>query len=631
MPEAGARRRAAALAGAAVVGWSVVGIAQISDDDDRPAVEDQVPPAAAGEPPRPEAERPEAERPPEVPYRARIEGDLEAPLRELLEQVSESRRMTDQPPSSLARLQRRAEGDLARLREALRSRGYYDSTVGLRIEREAAPVEVIFEVEPGPLYTFGEVAIDTGPEPTDLRLPEPPALGVTPGEPAAARAVLDAQQRLLERVKAQGFVLAETTSPRVIVDHDRRTMDVTFNLRPGPHARFGPVVVEGLETVEQARVDRRLAWETGELITPEKIEEARRRLVETGLFRRVEITPEAPEGGATEVPVRVRLTERKHRSVGLGVRYRTDEGPGGNVFLEHRNLFGRGETGTVELDGSGIGFSLSGSFKKPDFYRLNQAFIADTEFRYDDTDAFESTSASASAGIEREFRAGLVGRAALAFRYVKIQDVEEGDEGPFGLLSLPLGLTWDTSDDLFDPTEGGRLFVEEEPFVDVLDPGLTFNKALIGYSHYVKLVDQPRLIFAARAAFGSIVGADRADVPADERFYAGGGGSVRGFGFQKAGELDEDGDPVGGRSLLELAGEFRINLTETIGAVAFVDSGAAFEAPLPDFSEDLRFGAGAGLRYFSPIGPLRLDVGVPINRRDEDDAFQIYLSIGQAF
>ncbi|MDX1541822.1 MAG: BamA/TamA family outer membrane protein, partial [Geminicoccaceae bacterium] len=372
-------------------------------------------------------------------------------------------------------------------------------------------------------------------------------------------------------------------------------------------------------------------WREGEVLTPAKVEDSRRLLVETDLFRSVQITPEPAGDASGEVPVRVRVTERKHRSIGIGVRYRTDEGPGGNVFVEHRNLFGRGETANVELDGSGIGFNLGASFRKPDFYRLNQSFIADTEFRYDDTDAFESTSASASAGLERQFTPTLIGRGSLAFRYVKIQDVEEGDEGPFGLLSLPLGLTWDRSDDLFDPSSGGRLFVEEEPFIDVLDPSLTFNKTLVGYSHYLQVLDEPRLIFAARGALGSIFGADRADIPADERFYAGGGGSVRGFGFQKAGELDEDGDPLGGRSLLELAGEFRLNITESIGAVTFVDAGAAFESILPDFSEDLRVGAGVGLRYFSPIGPLRLDVGIPLNRRDEDDAFQIYISIGQAF
>jgi translocation and assembly module TamA len=144
-------------------------------------------------------------------------------------------------------------------------------------------------------------------------------------------------------------------------------------------------------------------------------------------------------------------------------------------------------------------------------------------------------------------------------------------------------------------------------------------------------VDEPRVVLAGRTAVGTIFGATRDQIPADERFYAGGGGSVRGFGFQLAGELDDDDDPLGGRSLLELSGEVRVRITDTIGAVAFVDAGSAFQSSVPDFDEELRVGVGPGLRYFSPIGPVRLDVGFPLNRRDVDDAFQIYISLGQAF
>ncbi|MGI9508792.1 MAG: BamA/TamA family outer membrane protein, partial [Geminicoccaceae bacterium] len=160
----------------------------------------------------------------------------------------------------------------------------------------------------------------------------------------------------------------------------------------------------------------------------------------------------------------------------------------------------------------------------------------------------------------------------------------------------------------------------------------SFNKTSVAYSRYLRIKERdPRFVLAGRAKAGFIFGTTRDSVPADLRFYAGGGGSVRGFGYQLAGELDDDDDPIGGRSLFELAGELRSQFTETIGAALFVDSGAAYSATAPDFEEFPRVGAGVGLRYFSPIGPLRLDVGVPVNRRDDDDAFQIYVSIGQAF
>jgi len=151
------------------------------------------------------------------------------------------------------------------------------------------------------------------------------------------------------------------------------------------------------------------------------------------------------------------------------------------------------------------------------------------------------------------------------------------------------------------------------------------------YSHYLKVWETPQVVLAGRSAVGTLFGAARADVPANLRFYAGGGGSVRGFAYQTAGELDDEHDPIGGRSLFEVSGEVRARVTETIGLVAFVDAGTAFTSTFPDFDDQLRIGVGPGVRYFSPIGPFRVDVGFPVNPRDSDNAFQLYISLGQAF
>jgi translocation and assembly module TamA len=218
-----------------------------------------------------------------------------------------------------------------------------------------------------------------------------------------------------------------------------------------------------------------------------------------------------------------------------------------------------------------------------------------------------------------------------AFRASRVEQANTGEEDSFGLVSLPTKFNWDRSDDRLDPTRGGRLWIENEPFVDVFGNDLAFNKSRLEYAHYLKVLETPRVVLAGRSAVGTLFGASRADIPADLRFYAGGGGSVRGFAFQKAGELDDQNDPIGGRSLFEASGEVRVRVTESIGLVAFVDAGAAFTSSLPDFDDELRIGAGPGIRYFSPIGPLRLDVGFPVNPRNSDDAFQLYISIGQAF
>jgi translocation and assembly module TamA len=398
-------------------------------------------------------------------------------------------------------------------------------------------------------------------------------------------------------------------------------------------SRFGPVTFEGLATVDEDFVIARLDWKEGELITPARLAAARASLRETGLFSTVQVALGDVPDADGRLPVTIDVTERKHRSIGLGARYRTDEGPGGNVSWEHRNFFGAGERVAVELDGSlYTGASLIGSFRKPDFGRRNQSLLSDVKLAYEDTDAFKSKSGRARIGLERQLGQGMTVAAGVAFLGQEVEDkAADGDAETFGLLSLPARFDWDRSDDRLDPSSGGRLRVENEPFVDVIGNGLVFNKARVDYSHYVEVLSEPQVVLAGRTAVGSIVGEPRSDIPANLRFYAGGGGSVRGFGYQLAGELADDDKPIGGRSLLELGGEVRVRITESIGVVAFVDAGTVYSSTTPDFSETLRVGAGPGLRYFSPIGPLRLDVGFPLNPRNSDDTWQLYISIGQAF
>jgi translocation and assembly module TamA len=565
-------------------------------------------------------------------YAVTIEGVPDDALRGLLLQVSETQRLIDRPPPSLARLRRRAQDDRARLLEVLRSEGYYGGQVEVAMDNSVQPIRVTFRIELGPVYRLGAVSIEVEPPEPALRLPSPQEIGLKPGEPAAARTVLDAEQALLNRVRAQGFILAVAGPRRAVVDHDTDLMDLTLRIQPGPLSRFGPVSFDGLGTVEQDFVANRLDWKQGELITPARLEEARTSLRETGLFTNVQIDLADELDAQGQLPVTVDLTERKHRSIGLGVRYRTDEGPGGSISWEHRNMFGRGEQVSVEADGSFIGAFLIASFRKPDFGRRNQSLLSDFRLAYDDTDAFESTSARARLGLERQLGDGMTVALGVSFLAQEVRDKAQDDNSEtFGLLSLPARFEWDRSDDRLDPSSGGRLRVENEPFVDVIGNGLLFNKSRVDYAHYLEVVQNPQIVLAGRTALGAMVGESRDEIPANLRFYAGGGGSVRGFGYQLAGQLNDDDDPIGGRSLLELSGEVRVRITESIGAVAFVDAGTVYSSSAPDFSETLRVGAGPGLRYFSPIGPLRLDVGFPLNPRDSDDTWQLYISIGQAF
>jgi translocation and assembly module TamA len=565
---------------------------------------------------------------PRVPYAVEIRG-VEGDLRDLLVEVSEARRLSDRPPPSILVLRRRVREDQPRLLQALRARGHYAATVEARIDQAVTPALVVFQVDPGPIYRFREITIEVQPPEADFRPPSPEALGVVEGRRAASQTIIDAERALLERARAQGFALAELGRRRAVVDHDADAMDLTLRLEAGPRARFGEITVRGLDSVEEDFVRGRVPWRPGDLVTPEALAEGRAALFGTELFSLTRITLGQQVDEEGRLPVTIRVEERPHRSISLGARYRSDEGPGGNVGWEHRNLLGAGERLRTEIDVSPIGYLADGSFRVPDFIFRDQALLVGAQAALEDTDAFQSTSIGGSVGLERILRWGGIANLGVAFRAVEVEDFTGRET--FALLSLPGGLAYDYSDDLLDPSRGGRASITNEPFVDTLGSGVIFNRTLLRYTHYLQVLEEPRLVLAGRTALGTMFGADREDIPADERFYAGGGGSVRGFPFQLAGELDAQDRPLGGRSLFEVSGEVRLRITETIGGVAFIDAGSAFETQYPDFSEDLRIGTGFGLRYFSPIGPLRFDLAFPLNRRDADDFLQFYISVGQAF
>ena len=564
-------------------------------------------------------------------YEVVFEGLSEGNTKDILLQISETQRLIDQPPATISRLRRRAENDIPRLLQGLRARGHYQAAVEVNIDQTASPITITYRFDRGPTYRYKTIRVELDPEAeTDLDLPPARRFGVKAGERVRSLDIVNAEAKLLEALKNKGYAFAMIGEREAVIDHGTQEMDITFRFETGPRVAFGETTVGGNEQVEARYIRRLLEWKPGKRVTPERLRTTQLNLIETGLFSSVQITLGEELDENNRVPVRIDVKEAKHRSIEAGIRYRTDEGVGGSLGWEHRNLLGTGEQLGIELDGSELGWRLSGEAREPDFLRRRQALVIGSEIAYETTDAFDSRSIGATAGIERSVGKGMDLAVGGKFRALRVD--QDGDVDRFGLLSFPASYRWDHANDPLNPSDGGRLSITNEPFVDVTGRDVVFNKASVGYSRYVRLKrTNPQLIFAARTRAGFLFGAERNDVPADERFFAGGGGSVRGFGFQLAGELDDGDDPIGGRSLFELAGELRGQFTDSLGAALFVDSGAAFKSAAPDFDEPLRIGTGAGLRYFSPIGPIRLDVGVPVNGRDSDDDFQIYVSIGQAF
>ncbi len=566
-----------------------------------------------------------------IAYEVEFRGIPDNTLRRMLEEASDTLGLRDRPPATLALLRRRAQGDLSAMENALHSQGFYAGAVEVTIQEEETPVRVVFDIERGPRYRFGEITLKLAPdaEPPPFPLPSPAEFEIRQGDRALSRTILNAERAILRYLTLKGYPFPLMETRRVVVDHAEESVNVTYVLRPGPYAEFGPVTFEGAESVKEDFLAVKLPWEEGDPYDNRLLRRAQENLGDTGLFALTRVTAASEVDEAGRLPIHVELSERRPRTIRAGVSYKTDERFGARLAWEHRNLFQRAERLTLGAGVSGISTYGEASFEKPVFSHPDQTLRLQFRAAEDRPDAYDSLSLMTSAMLERRLSPRLVVGGGIRLRAAEVEQFEQIQRA--GLIALPLFLDWDGRDDPLNPTEGAHLNVRIAPYHDVGGHDLGYLRAFVSGAGYFEAIEDPSLVLAARGGLGLMYGTEREDIPADERFYAGGGGSIRGYPYQTVGPLVDD-IPTGGLSLVELSLEARYRFTDTMGVVAFLDGGNVYETEYPEVWDDLRWGAGLGFRYYTPIGPLRVDIAAPLDRRrDVDDAFQLYVSVGHAF
>ena len=571
----------------------------------------------------------------DVNYSAEITGAEDSALSDLLDKVSELKTLEDKPPVSEEALRRRADRDLGRLADAARSLGFWDAEFSYDLDTSGETAKVTVTVKQGPLYHVASVtvlALDGKP----LSVPQDgEKLPLKPGDPARTAPVVATETALLTAFGNSGHPFAKIDNRRVEIDRGTQTMDVTYTLDPGPVMRFGSVAIAGLERLNPAYVEGRVRWQGGEIYDASKVAETRRALIETGLFSTVQITPTADPEHPGEARMTIDATERVHRTIGAGLAYNTSQGFGARAFWENRNLFGNAENLRLSAE---VGQQLDvfrANFRRPDFLAVDQDFLATAEVANDIPVAYNSRREIATAGIERRVDRWLTGGLALLAEKANVTQLANvtpmtGTQH-YELAGLPAYLKLDETDNLLNPATGYRAQLNATPAHTFSGSHLTFSTNLLSGSTYWALGSEQRTILAGKLALGSLDGAPLSQLPSDQRIYAGGGGSVRPYGYLMAGPLAPNNVPIGGRSSLVLNLEARIKITETIGIVPFVDAGSYYESPLPQPGRTPLYGVGLGARYYTAFGPLRLDLATPLHKRSGDSPIQVYISLGQAF
>lgn len=540
-------------------------------------------------------------------------------------------------PANAAQIDRRARADAELLDGLLRSRGYYDALVRSDVEASAGNrFEVTLRARPGVLYRYAEVRLP-GLESARAEdvAPLRSAFAVAAEEPVDAGKAEAALAALRVELGRRGYAFAQVGEPDVVVDHDTHSAVLTLAVQPDGVRRFGRVVVEGSPVFDADHIETIARFEQGEQFRAARIDDLRQALIATGLVSTVRITPEA-EPESDRVDLHVALEPAPVHTIAGEAGYNTGEGARVELSWQHRNLIRpegavtvRGVLGTREQLASVI-------LRQSNWHMRDQTLNAQIAASHSDLPAFSARTFTLTGGIERQSNiiwqkkwTWSVG-GELVTSDERDVDVASGAtrRRTFLIGAVPMYLGYDGSDNLLNPTRGFRLSARLSPEASLQSGAFFYARAQFDGSVYQPVGD--RVVIAARTRLGTIFGASRDQIAPSRRFYAGGGASVRGYGFQAIGPRDPVfDDPIGGRSLAEFSIEARVRFGN-FGVVPFFDAGNISTSPLPRF-DNLQFGAGLGVRYYSNFGPIRIDVGTPLNRQPGDPRIAVYVSLGQAF
>ncbi|MBS0469639.1 MAG: outer membrane protein assembly factor [Proteobacteria bacterium] len=542
----------------------------------------------------------------------------------------------------------RRDGDV--VKAVLESFGFYAATVRITIAEkdladpalfallDAAPndqtIKVVVAVTRGPQYLLDNVSV-TGTLPKDAL----DALGIRHGDPAVAANVLAGQAHLLSALQEDGYAFARVDAPAALADDAAHTIDVTYNTDLGPKVTLGSFAFKGLKDVNEDFVRATLTLKSGEVYKPSRIAEARQDLAALGVFSGVSVRAADHPNPDDSVDLTFDLQERAMHTVAFSAAYSTDLGASGSASWTHHSLFGNAEelklsaaiTGAGGSASSGIGYNVSAHFVKPLFLERGQALEADLVALKQDLDAYSQTAQSVAGYVRRKFSPLWSGSAGLSFAHDEV--TQQNTTRLYQLIATPVTASYESveqANPLTDPTGGFRAAASVTPTLSFGASNRLFVILKLSGSGYFDFGSNGASVLALRATVASIEGATNLDVPPDQRLYAGGGATVRGFRYQSIGPRFANGDPIGATSMDAGTVEFRQRVLDDWGIAAFVDAGQASTASLP-FAGALNIGAGLGVRYYTPIGAIRASVAVPLTAFDNRDSFEVYIGLGQAF
>ncbi len=555
---------------------------------------------------------------------------------------------------NLAQLTRRARQDTDLLQQVLRVYGYYDAEIYQSTTGFAAPAEgggpapvidlkkvgVRFDVRPGPRYTFSRISLGDITQARDAAALTR-AFALSPGDPVNSDKIVAERDHLITALGEGGHAFAKVGEPDLSIDHADRTGDLTLPVTSGGQYVMGQIRSSLPDYLSSRHIARIARFRPGDPFRRSRVDDLRQAILATGLVSAVTVTPREVTPAADPQPgiadIDVTLSKAPQRTIAGLIGYSSGEGVRVEASWENRNFFPpeglirfRGVVGTRE--------QLAGAtYRRNNFFGRDQVLTADLYAQTRRTDAYQARTLSFSTTFEKQttliFQKAWVWSAGVELLATSELPAAVGStRTTYFIGALPLRGAYDGSDDLLDPKRGVRVSLRLSPEIS-LQNGIksSYVRAQFDASAYQPITSG--IVLAERVRLGTIPGTSVSSIAPSRRFYAGGGASVRGFAYQAVGPRDALGNPSGGRSLSEFSLEARVKTGLMGGAVSvvpFVDAGTVGTTASPTVN-GLKIGAGIGLRYQTSFGPIRIDLGTPLNPTKGDSRIGVYVSLGQAF
>lgn len=571
----------------------------------------------------------------EMNYKVEFIGLEDKDTLSVIKSKSDLIQLQSRPPASLNGLRYRIKSDIPGMIEILHAFGYYDATVTSQIQNETGTADVFIFIHSGPRYLLDGYDFYASNCQEKTEIPEKcrsitlERIGIDVGKPLLAGNIINAEQILLDELANCGYPLAAIEKRDVIVDVAKKSVTVKLCIDIGPLCKFGPLSMIGLKDVKTEYIVRKLLWEEGQTYNQNLVDATQRILIETDLFSSLIISHADEPDASGALPMKIRFSESKHRSISIGFTYATNDGPGLVFGWINRNFRHMGEKLSLDVNVNSRLTTGIASYIKPDFLRLNQNYLWQLEGMREKVTAYIADTYSLQNLLERYFSKRNYFSIGIRGEFVDV--THSISNGTFTLLSLPIYYKFTDVKNILDPTSGVIANYWFSPYQAVTHEKSTFLKQLLTAAFYAPLTPGRNIVLALRMQAGSIVGSSLTQIPFPKRFLGGSDDNLRGYRYKTVGPLNSDGNPTGGRGALYLTIEPRFRITKTIGGIVFFDLGTVTDKTYPTVNGQWFKSVGFGLRYYTFFGPLRLDVGFPLDRRPFDPRYRLYASVGQTF